>query len=611
MEEPGTQVTQRSRMAYAILLLSFVLYTVGWSYIVLLRYNSYHAGIFDLGLASSYLYSFAHGGFSYLISNPASVPYNKLIVLVLSVPYALWANPSWLVVFQSFWIGLGVFPLYMIVRKYIASSLYASVFSITYLIYYPLSGVNWFDFHFMAVFPTAFLFSVMFNLYGRKKYASVFGILAIISDYLVPLIFIFYSVYSIADRKRRSGELKIEPFEMIMLGTSLLILLLVNVFFGFAFTTQYLHLSGATYNTAYVAGMQQKLTYVYAMLLPLLFLSVLGIDFLAVGIPFFALGFVNSYEPYVTTMYFQYPALIAPIIFISAAMGLSRLVYRKKRENLKVLKTVSITVLLFNVILFSFFSPIGNLFTSSIYNGDYGKYISGNSYQYYSLNSITVKQYDSYLSEISGQIPSGSSILIQNNMPQLTAGYNWSMPDFRNPGFQPQYALIDPHSMFYNNYSAAYHRENTTMMDMANTYFQSGNYSIEYSMDGIVLLNHTGSETIRSFVPVQFDTSINYTSGGIYGNGQTYYAGTIPFLIPGLYSVKITDVNGTTYVNGQIHFSVFQLDNGMLIPVSLHLSGTHLSFSVTNFTDSVVLVFKNIQPNSPLALNLEILQLPP
>ena len=46
---------------------------------------------------------------------------------------------------------------YNVSRKIIENSKYSVIISILWLMYFPLTGVQWFDFHFMALFPTLFL----------------------------------------------------------------------------------------------------------------------------------------------------------------------------------------------------------------------------------------------------------------------------------------------------------------------------------------------------------------------------------------------------------------------------------------------------------------------
>lgn len=581
----------------SVLLAAFLLYSVIWGIVVLLRYYSYNAGIFDLGLSSTLLYRLGHSGIYYIVSVPTPIPLNKLIAVVLAVPYLISYNAAWLVVFQSVWIGAGVFPLYRIAKRYVKYESAALMLAISYLLYYPLAGVNWFDFHFMAIFPTAFLLSVMFNMEGKKKAATVSGTIAVISDFLIPLTMLFYVAYCLAEKKHAGKGIRFDSYLISMTALSLAVLAIVNVIWGTGFTTQYFHLSGATYSTAYIAPAGEKLAYFYAMLLPVLFLSIFGLDFLAVGIPFFALAFMNTYEPYVTTMYFQYPALIAPIIFISAAVGLGRVMKLVPHRKKDAVKAISAAILLINVVLFSFFSPIGNIYTGSVYDAHYGKYISGNSYQYSGAHDISITRYDHYLAEISGKVPLGSSILIQNNMPQMTAGYNWELPGFRETGFVPQYVLIDPYSAFYNQFSAAYHTRNSTMAQMANEYVHSGNYSIAYSMDGIVLLSTNYTGNIVSFIPLTLNATLTeqnsiYPPGAANGSSATFFEGSLPFLEPGIFILNATESNESGYTFSADSVSFFSQSNLTVISSrAVTLPGGIEALQILNFSGPAFMIY--------------------
>ena len=132
------------------IIIAFSVYSAVFSYVVIERYLSFNANIFDLGLASSYLYSIGHGGLISTTADPRPFPVQKMIVLVIAPFFNLFPDPLWLVVFQSIWMGLGIFPLYAISSHILRERKFAAFISISYLLYYPLSGVNWFDFHITA-----------------------------------------------------------------------------------------------------------------------------------------------------------------------------------------------------------------------------------------------------------------------------------------------------------------------------------------------------------------------------------------------------------------------------------------------------------------------------
>ncbi len=592
----GQETFQPARLSTRIsLILAFQIYTVVWIIIVMLRYYSFNASVFDLGLTSNYLYRLSHSGFAYFATVPTPVPLDSLASLVTAFPYTFFPDPRWLVIFQSVWVGAGIFPLFRIVRRYTGSEYAGLLISVSYLLYYPLAGVNWFDFHIMSIFPTAFLFSVMYNMRGMKNRAVLFGVVAIISDYTAPFILLFYTAYLVLKRLQAEHKLRLDMYNAVIIGVSASVIALVSVFLGPGFTVQHFQLPQEVVGVL-GSSAGQKMVYFYAMLLPVMFLAILGADFLAVGIPFFVLAFANSYEPYISSMFYQYPALIAPVIFISAAIGLGRLVSIVPVRKKLALKSVSTAFLVLNIIMFSFFTPIGNMYTGSIYSSHFGKYVTGTSSQYGGLENTTITVPDRYLSHLSGIIPSGSSLLIQNNMPQFTTYNNWELPDFMQAGFVPQNIVVDPYSYYYNHHSAANYLQNQTMLERANSYLNSGNYTIQRSMDGIVLLNRTGLNDLQEFVPLILNTTLTETNGTVIslaGNGAniTRYAGEIPFTIPGIFLMNGTFPDGT-----QVSFQDFQVElvstvNGSARTLhTLYERNGEVEFTLAQFAGPVYIV---------------------
>lgn len=482
---------KRSVLRYAIFPI-FIIYSSVWSYTVLLRYYSFNADVFDLGLASDALYSVFHGGLIATALNPKPFPFSKMMILVLSPFYYVFPNPAWLVVFQSIWIGMGIFPMYYIAKKTLRDEKYAFITSVSYLLFYPLSGVNWFDFHFMGLFPTFFLIGFALRESGRGKLSTLAMFFATISDYLVPLIMVFYAIYVIADpvsSEKRKARYK---YVIGILAIAMFVFIGAMLYSGQFLPLNYTGLSGASYSTVYSTTYLLKAEYVGQMQFPTLFVSFIAPESLLMAIPYYALAFVNSYQPYLSTMYFQYPALTAPIIFISFTLGLSRirrLGYKKPSlsRGKSAWKVLAVAALLVNLAMFSLYTPIGELYTSSYSNNKMAVILTGNDFSYNTISSIQVKPYDVELMKMVHMVPLGSSVLIQNNMPELVAGYNWTLPDFYVNDTYPTYILIDPYSYYYDHYSVAYHLTNYTMKTLSALLLQSGRYSVLYSFQNITL----------------------------------------------------------------------------------------------------------------------------
>ena len=159
----------------------FMLFSILSSIISYMKYISFNDSVYDLGISS------------YLIKNALTSPvaYNKLIYFLMFPVYHFFPSQVGLIVFEDFFICAGSIPLYFISRKVIENRKYSVIISLLWLLYFPLSGVQWFDFHFMSLFPTLFLVGFAFLIYGKYKESLIFMFLAGITDLLAPFILIF------------------------------------------------------------------------------------------------------------------------------------------------------------------------------------------------------------------------------------------------------------------------------------------------------------------------------------------------------------------------------------------------------------------------------------
>ncbi|MGC9079655.1 MAG: DUF2079 domain-containing protein, partial [Nanopusillaceae archaeon] len=148
----------KSNKIKIILIIGFISYAITWSYISLMRYYSLNANIQDLGIFLQGLYDTAHLPLSGILNQLAS---NGAFVLLLPF-YFLKIRTQALLVFQSIWLALAVFPLYGIAKHYLKDEIPSLLISLSWLIYFPLAGINWFDVHRQAFFPTLFILSYYF-----------------------------------------------------------------------------------------------------------------------------------------------------------------------------------------------------------------------------------------------------------------------------------------------------------------------------------------------------------------------------------------------------------------------------------------------------------------
>ncbi len=147
------------------------------------------------------------------------------------------------------------------------------------------------------------------------------------------------------------------------------------------------------------------------------------------------------------------------------------------------------------------------------------EYVGGN---YQTRERLSYTHYDYYMNKAISYIPLGSTVAIQNNIPQLTSNYRWVLPTNKYNG-SPMYILDDPYSIWFYNATIS-PGSYTNFIAYSNMKLQNG-YGIVYEAVGITLLeeNYTGS-------PVYF---VSYTL-------TTTTNSNIRFLPPGLYLVHIS-----------------------------------------------------------------------
>ena len=201
-----------------------------------------------------------------------------------------------------------------------------------------------------------------------------------------------------------------------------------------------INMSGILKNPSIItSSLFRKALYFILITLPVLFSSFFVPEAILI-LPYAGLLFAHNYFPYFQPIFYQYPALVAPGIFISGAVFMGK--YEKSNFhglNMKRFATVALAVA---IITWFLFTPYGNLITDNN-NGMHGaNYLVMGNYETYSHIHYTT--YDQELQNMINSIPKGSSVAIQNNMPQLVQFYNYAVAMNGYNG-SPQYIITDPY----------------------------------------------------------------------------------------------------------------------------------------------------------------------
>jgi uncharacterized membrane protein len=395
----------RIELGVLLVYVMIFVYAVVFSYFTIFKHHAFRSFAWDLGINIQALSTTLKEGkllyytpelFFNLTGSYFGLHFSPILLLVLPV-YAIKQTPETLLIFQSFIIGLGALPLYWYARHVLSSRVAALGFAAVYLLYPPLHGANWFDFHVQAFMPLFFFLSMYYFEQERWVKYFAFLILALTIAENVPIVVAFMGLYGvfryrkefwrIFRREKEALNLKriFVPLLTMVLAISWLLFSrwIQNTFFpinpvyeNFYKALDYWSVLGfrgdpitlpihvilnpvkaveALMYDAYI-----KLLFLMMLFGSLLFLplrsSVIFITFAWLGpallsneLKFYALGS-------------HYPLYIIPFIFLAAVKGLKKT--QQRRDSVKFGKTIK-TLLLVMVLFAVFASPLSPILLAS------------------------------------------------------------------------------------------------------------------------------------------------------------------------------------------------------------------------------------------------------
>jgi uncharacterized membrane protein len=186
----------QQKIAWGLLILVMVVYTLEMSHQAILRYDTFKAGAFDLGNMDQVLWNTIHGRF-FQFTNQAIDWYGpptrlaihfEPIILPLSLLYAFHADPRILLIFQTLALMSGALPVFLLTRKYIpAWPVFAALMAIAYLLSPALLGINIFDFHPVSLATPLLLYALLALTYKRYVWFLIACVLASMCKEDIPL----------------------------------------------------------------------------------------------------------------------------------------------------------------------------------------------------------------------------------------------------------------------------------------------------------------------------------------------------------------------------------------------------------------------------------------
>jgi uncharacterized membrane protein len=592
--------------------MAIVVYSLIFSYFTILKDFQFRTYAWDLGIFNQALWTTLHNGklFYYtceLLINPSGsffgIHFSPIIFLLLPA-YAIHPTPQTLLVIQSFILALAALPLYKLARHVLKYKVVGIVFVLLYLLYPPLQGVNWFDFHVQSFLPLFFLSAIYFFEKQNWKTYFLFVILSLMCEEHASMIVTFIGFFAILQYKERLIlALKTKKLNDTFVLVSIVTIVLAVLWYlmtlwvrdtFFPVNPDFIYEFRAAENWI-VLGVQNPIDIpLYIVLHPARAVAALSYDFLAkIGYllilfgplalrPFFSLKHIlpafpwllyalfSNYQPYYGISN-QYPAYIVAFIFTASIFAI---VDKSGIGDLKVLERRLAAMLLCSLVGVILVSPLSPLVTIV--------------YPESGLGSTT--EHEELIREILTYVPPGASIITQSNIfphvssrinayaiPTIHAIWKRKVPefkDFTNETLRKvEFILVDIKSDLYAS-------------ELLFSLLQENHeFRVFASAAGIILFkkNYDGSATILAAYNVTYDyRSLTLYSGEtmedpnstrgmvLYFNGSSGYSpmfwfGPRSVLPPGEYYVTLSlKINGT----GEIFTVEFCSNNGQHVLAS-------------------------------------------
>ncbi len=266
-----------------------------------------------------------------LIKNTSRLAIHFDPILALFAPfYKIYSGPEVLLIGQSIILGLGALTVFLISKQVLNKNLISLVFSLFYLLYFPIQRVSIFDFHAVALSTTFFLFALYFNLVNKNKFYFLFIFLALLTKEHVGLVVIFLGLYLIFVKKQKKIGIATSIFGLIFFIST--IYFIIPYFRGTEhFATKYFFDIKSRLTTIFVDGF----SYVKLLILPN-FYSIFSPLTLAISLPEWAIN-ISSSNNNMRSIFFHYNSVIVAFIFYSLILGYKNFLNIVKNKKLQII----------------------------------------------------------------------------------------------------------------------------------------------------------------------------------------------------------------------------------------------------------------------------------
>jgi uncharacterized membrane protein len=386
------------RWAIFLLLISSALL---YSLVGIFRHNHFGSFGFDLGIYDQaiWLYSRFKVPYSTIKGMIVLADHFSPTLILLAPLYWVWDNVKILLIFQAFIACLGAYPIYLLAKEVLKSTLFGLILAFAYLAYFGLQFGLTFDFHPVTV--AAGVLAWLFYFLHRKQFASlILGLILLVGlKEDMPLVAAVFGLFAI-------GKYRLVRFGIISILLSSFYFFLVTHYFipalsdrGFLYKPE-IPLTPLGWWRAFTQP-PMKLKTLLLSFLPLSFLPLLSPPVMILILAHFAENFPGTALLGRWGIFLHYRTILAPIMAVGTIFGINNLKimtekFLGRRFSKRIVGLTTLSVLVLTVLAqYGLHLPLNSLAKKDFY-----------------LTKIWMKDNQELLSKI----PREASVATQNNL---------------------------------------------------------------------------------------------------------------------------------------------------------------------------------------------------
>lgn len=322
---------------------AILLYAAYMIYFTILNHRHFNTYSYDLGIYDNQFWQALHGHPfrstpSLRAGNWSILRIHAELSLYAFLPfYAVAPRAETLLVLQSLTIAAGAIPIYRFSARRLPRSV-AAMLAVAYLLYPPLHGANFYDFHFQPLGAVFVLFTMDFIDEGRTLLCAAPLLLALGCREDISFGLFFFGLYLALEGKRFRVGVVVAVVSAVWFVTIKFIVMPRFGTFWFADMYKQLfpaedHSYGGVTKTiisnpwfvvrTLLTG--DKLRYALQVLAPLAFMPLRKPSFWILLIPGFFFTILTTEYPAATQIAFQYSCHLVPYVFFTTAVLLAEL----------------------------------------------------------------------------------------------------------------------------------------------------------------------------------------------------------------------------------------------------------------------------------------------